>query len=75
MADIDLRAIAMNCNGLNDDIKRNAVYSKMKNRVKECFSFKRHTAPRRQSISGEMNGDQVLCTFHTGNPTQEVLPL
>ena len=30
MADIDLRAISMNCNGLNDDIKRNAVFSKLK---------------------------------------------
>ena len=30
MADIDLRAISMNCNGLNDAIKGNAVFSKLK---------------------------------------------
>ena len=75
MADIDLRAISMNCDGLNDDSKRSAVFSKLKNRAKEYLSFNRHTALRRPSISGEMNGDLVLCTFHTGNPTQGVLLL
>ena len=30
MTDINLRVISMNCNGLNDDVKRNAVFSKLK---------------------------------------------
>ena len=30
MTDINLRVISMNCNGLNDDVKRNAVFTKLK---------------------------------------------
>ena len=37
MADIDLWAISINCNGLNDDIKRNAVFSKLQKSGEEIF--------------------------------------
>ena len=30
MTEINLRVISINCNGLNDDVKRNAVFSKLK---------------------------------------------
>ena len=30
MAEIDLQIFSLNCNGLNDDVKRNAVFSKLK---------------------------------------------
>ena len=30
MAEVDLQICSLNCNGLNDDVKRNAVFSKLK---------------------------------------------
>ena len=57
MAEIDIRIFSLNCNGLNDKIKRTAVFNKLKNIDGRGFSaFKKRTARQSSNTNGTKNG-------------------
>ena len=65
----------MNCNGLNDDVKRNAVFSKLKMSGEGIFLLQEthSTAAIEQKWRNEWGSNR--CTFHTANPILGVLQL
>ena len=66
MAEIDLSIFSMNCNGLNDDLKRIAVFAKLKKKTNGIILLQEtHSTPEMEQ---RWQNDWGInkCTFHTG---------
>ena len=74
MTEIDMNIYSLNCNGLSDDVKRNAVFEKLKKKGEGIFLLQETHCTAKMNKNGEVNG-VTICIFQTEPQTPGVWPL